>query len=318
MELNNNINKDQALHVRDLINERKKSKTMSQYIEKMVPHFLKIVTAISILTTCFIVFTLLTETVSFFKQVSLLDFFSGTKLKPLSQNPEFGILPLVVGTLSSSLIAMTVAAPIGLMSAIFLSEYASDNLRKIMKPLLEILAGIPTIVYGFFAFTFVTPLLKMLIPGLETTNILSPGIVMGIMIIPMIASLSEDAMHSVPNSIREGALALGATKLEVTLRVVIPAALSGIISSFVLAISRAIGETMIVTIASGSSKQLTFDITQSMQTMTAYIVEVTSGDAAAGSTIYYSLYAVAMTLFIFTLLMNLFARYISKRFKEEY
>src|SRR5690625_162869 len=318
MELNNNINKDQALHVRDLINERKKSKTMSQYIEKMVPHFLKIVTAISILTTCFIVFTLLTETVSFFKQVSLLDFFSGTKLKPLSQNPEFGILPLVVGTLSSSLIAMTVAAPIGLMSAIFLSEYASDNLRKIMKPLLEILAGIPTIVYGFFAFTFVTPLLKMLIPGLETTNILSPGIVMGIMIIPMIASLSEDAMHSVPNSIRKGALALGATKLEVTLRVVIPAALSGIISSFVLAISRAIGETMIVTIASGSSKQLTFDITQSMQTMTAYIVEVTSGDAAAGSTIYYSLYAVAMTLFIFTLLMNLFARYISKRFKEEY
>ncbi|HLQ98203.1 MAG TPA: phosphate ABC transporter permease subunit PstC [Candidatus Dormibacteraeota bacterium] len=318
MELNNNIKKDKTLNVRDLINERKKSKTISQYIEKMVPHFLKIVTAISILTTCFIVFTLLTETVSFFKQVPLLDFFSGTKLKPLSQNPEFGILPLVIGTLYSSLIAMIVAAPIGLMSAIFLSEYASDNLRKIMKPLLEILAGIPTIVYGFFAFTFVTPLLKMFVPGLETTNILSPGIVMGIMIIPMIASLSEDAMHSVPNSIREGALALGATKLEVTLRVVIPAALSGIISSFVLAISRAIGETMIVTIASGSSKQLTFDITQSMQTMTAYIVEVTSGDAAAGSTIYYSLYAVAMTLFIFTLLMNLFARYISKRFREEY
>ena len=318
MELNNNIKKDKTLNVRDLINERKKSKTISQYIEKMVPHFLKIVTAISILTTCFIVFTLLTETVSFFKQVPLLDFFSGTKLKPLSQNPEFGILPLVIGTLYSSLIAMIVAAPIGLMSAIFLSEYASDNLRKIMKPLLEILAGIPTIVYGFFAFTFVTPLLKMFVPGLETTNILSPGIVMGIMIIPMIASLSEDAMHSVPNSIREGALALGATKLEVTLRVVIPAALSGIISSFVLAISRAIGETMIVTIASGSSKQLTFDITQSMQTMTAYIVEVTSGDAAAGSTIYYSLYAVAMTLFIFTLLMNLFAKYISKRFREEY
>jgi len=318
MELNNNIKKDKTLNVRDLINERKKSKTISQYIEKMVPHFLKIVTAISILTTCFIVFTLLTETVSFFKQVPLLDFFSGTKLKPLSQNPEFGILPLVIGTLYSSLIAMIVAAPIGLMSAIFLSEYASDNLRKIMKPLLEILAGIPTIVYGFFAFTFVTPLLKTFVPGLETTNILSPGIVMGIMIIPMIASLSEDAMHSVPNSIREGALALGATKLEVTLRVVIPAALSGIISSFVLAISRAIGETMIVTIASGSSKQLTFDITQSMQTMTAYIVEVTSGDAAAGSTIYYSLYAVAMTLFIFTLLMNLFARYISKRFREEY
>src|SRR5699024_8521437 len=157
MELNNNIKKDKTLNVRDLINERKKSKTISQYIEKMVPHFLKIVTAISILTTCFIVFTLLTETVSFFKQVPLLDFFSGTKLQPISQNPEFVVLALVIVTLYSILIAMMVTAPIGLMSGIYLSEYASDKLRKIMKPLLVILAGIPTIVYGFFAFTFVTP-----------------------------------------------------------------------------------------------------------------------------------------------------------------
>src|SRR5699024_9817226 len=211
---------------------------------------------------------------------------------------------LLTGTILSSMIAMMVAIPIGLMTAIFLSEYASNRVRKVVKPLLEVLAGIPTIVYGFFAFTFITPILREFIPSLEPTNILSPGLVMGIMIIPMVASLSEDAMSSVPNSLREGALAMGSTKLEVTKRVVIPAALSGIIASFVLGISRAIGETMIVTIASGSSKNFTFDITKSMQTMTAYIVEVTGGDAPAGSTIYYSLYAVAMTLFVFTFLMN--------------
>lgn len=318
MKMNNTIQEKEFPDVRELINERKNSKSISKYFEKMVPYFLRIITVASILTTILIVFTLLTETVAFFKHVSPFDFFLGTTLKPLSQSPEFGSMPLITGTVFSSFIAMTVAVPIGLMSAIYLSEYASDKARKIMKPLLELLAGIPTIVYGFFALTFVTPLLKTFIPGLETTNILSPGIVMGIMIIPIIASLSEDAMHSVPNSMREGALALGATKFEVAYRIIIPAALSGIISSVVLAISRAIGETMIVTIASGSSKQLTFDITESMQTMTAYIVEVTSGDAAAGTTIYYSLYAVAMLLFIFTLFMNLLARYISKRFREEY
>ena len=231
-------------------------------------------------------------------------------------SPIFTVL--VMGTMLSSLIAMFVAVPIGLMTAIYLSEYASEKLRKRLKPMLELLAGIPTIVYGFFAFTFVTPILKNLIPGLEATNILSPGLVMGVMIIPMIASLSEDAMSSVPQSMREGALGLGATKLEVTRKVVIPAALSGIIASFVLGISRAIGETMIVTIASGSTKNFTVDVTQSMQTMTAYIVEVTGGDAPAGSTVYYSLYAVAMTLFIFTLLMNVLARYVSRKFREVY
>ena len=286
--------------------------------EKAIPFFLFSIAALSILTTVGIIYTLLSETIEFFKRVPIADFFTGTVLKPLSQTPEFGVLPLIMGTITSSLIAMLVAAPIGLMSAIYLSEYASDKVRKTLKPLLELLAGIPTIVYGFFAFTFVTPLLREFIPRLEATNILSPGIVMGVMIIPMIASLSEDAMSSVPNSMREGALALGSTKLEVTKKVVIPAALSGIIASFVLGISRAIGETMIVTIASGSTKNFTFDITQSMQTMTAYIVEVTGGDAPAGSTIYYSLYAVAMTLFVFTLIMNIFARYVSRKFREEY
>lgn len=309
---------DKKLNVREIIAEKKKTKSFNNYTEKLIPKILFGIAAISVLTTIGIVLTLLTETIAFFKDVPFIDFFTGTKLKPLGDNAVFGVLPLLTGTLISTVIAMLVAIPVGLMTAIFLSEYASEKTRRLLKPILEILAGIPTIVYGFFAFTFVTPLLRSFIPGLEPTNILSPGIVMGIMIIPMVASLSEDAMSSVPNAMREGALALGATNLEVTWKVVIPAAISGIIASFVLGISRAIGETMIVTIASGSSKNFTFDVTQSMQTMTAYIVEVTGGEAAAGSTLYYSLYAVAMTLFVFTLIMNLVAQYISRKFREEY
>lgn len=284
----------------------------------MVPKVLLSIAIISILTTIGILATLTVETIAFFRAVPFWDFFTGTRLKPLGANAEFGVLPLLTGTLLSTIIAMFVAIPVGLMTAVYLSEYASDKVRRTLKPLLEILAGIPTIVYGFFAYTFVTPILRTFIPGLDPTNILSPGLVMGIMIIPMVASLSEDAMSSVPSEMRQGAFALGATRLETTWRVVIPASISGIIASFVLAISRAIGETMIVTIASGSSKNFTFDITQSMQTMTAYIVEVTGGEAPAGSTLYYSLYAVAMTLFVFTLIMNLIAQYISRRFREEY
>lgn len=318
MKTHSSFGVSSTISVREMITQKRRTRFFKNAMEKSIPFLLLLIASISILTTAGIIYTLVSETISFFKVVSIWDFFTGTVLNPLSQSPDFGVLPLLTGTIFSSMIAMSVAAPIGLMTAIYLSEYASDGVRKVLKPLLEILAGIPTIVYGFFAFTFVTPILREFIPGLEATNILSPGVVMGVMIIPMIASLSEDAMSSVPNSMREGALALGSTKLEVTRRVVIPAAFSGIIASFVLGISRAIGETMIVTIASGSSKNFTFDITQSMQTMTAYIVEVTGGDAPAGSTIYYSLYAVAMTLFVFTLLMNLFARYISRRFREEY
>lgn len=310
--------KYKKLNIQQLIAEKKGTTNISNTTEKLIPGILFCISAISVLTTVGILFTLLTETVIFFKEVPFLDFFTGTKLKPLGDDAVFGVLPLLTGTLLSTLIAMLVAIPIGLMTAIFLSEYASEKTRKLLKPMLEILAGIPTIVYGFFAFTFVTPLLRSFIPGLEPTNILSPGLVMGIMIIPLVASLSEDAMSSVPNAMREGALALGATKLEVTWKVVVPAAISGIIASFVLGISRAIGETMIVAIASGSSKNFTFDITQSMQTMTAYIVEVTGGEAAAGTTLYYSLYAVAMTLFVFTLIMNLIAQYISRKVREEY
>lgn len=309
---------DHQVNVNQMIHEKKKSKKLSRMIEKIIPITLLCMTIVSIITTIIIYFTLFTETIEFFKRVPIIEFLTGTVLKPLSQQPEFGILPIFMGTVISSLIAMLIAVPIGLMTAIFLSEYASKRLRSILKPFLEILAGIPTIVYGFFAFTFVTPLLKKLIPSLDATNILSPGIVMGIMIIPMIASLSEDAMSSVPQSMRDGAYALGATKLETVKQIVIPSALSGIIASFVLGISRAIGETMIVTIASGSSKNFTLDVTQSMQTMTAYIVEVTSGDASTGSTIYYSLYAVAMTLFLFTLGMNVLATFISRKLREDY
>lgn len=312
------IAKKETERVRQLIEQKKDRRNLRNTLERLIPVCLFLIATVSILTTVGIVFTLLSETIAFFKRVPFVEFFTGTVLKPLSETPQFGVLPLLTGTIISSIIAMFVAVPIGLMTAIYLSEYASDKFKKVVKPLLEILAGIPTIVYGFFAFTFITPLLRDFIPGLQATNILSPGLVMGVMIIPMIASLSEDAMSSVPNSMREGALALGSTKLEVTRRVVIPAALSGIIASFILGISRAIGETMIVTIASGSTKNFTFDITQSMQTMTAYIVEVTGGDAPAGSTIYYSLYAVAMTLFVFTLLMNIIARRISHKFREEY
>lgn len=304
--------------IQTLIDEHSSVKICKRNLEKMIPIGLFLIAMVSILTTAGIISTLLIETIEFFKRIPILSFFTGTDLQPLSAQPEFGLLPLLAGTVTSSIIAIIIAAPLGMMAAIYLSEYAPERIRKVVKPILESLAGIPTIVYGFFAFTFVTPFLQEFIPQLESTNILSPGIVMGIMIMPTIASLSEDAMRAVPDSLREGAIALGATKLEVTIKIVIPAAFSGIIASFVLGISRAIGETMIVTIASGSSKVFTFDITQSMQTMTAYIVEVTSGDAPAGSTIYYSLYAVAMTLFLFTLLMNLLAIYIGRKFKEEY
>ncbi|CDQ38127.1 MULTISPECIES: phosphate ABC transporter permease subunit PstC [Virgibacillus] len=318
MASNSKIDDQDDLKIQEMIAQKKNGRNLSRFTERIIPVLLFLIASVSILTTIGIIYTLLTETIEFFKRVPIADFFTGTILKPLSQNPEFGVLPLINGTIISSVIAMLVAGPIGIMTAVYLSEYASDRIRRTLKPLLEILAGIPTIVYGFFAFTFVTPIIREIFPTVEATNILSPGLVMGVMIIPMIASLSEDAMTSVPNSMREGALALGATKLEVAFRVVIPAALSGIIASFVLGVSRAIGETMIVTIASGSSKNFTFDITQSMQTMTAYIVEVSGGEAPAGSTIYYSLYAVAFTLFIFTLLMNLLARYVSRKFREEY
>ncbi len=306
------------ISIQKMIEEKKKKQSGFSF-EKMVPGLLLLTAIISVLTTIGIVFTLIFETFEFFSRISISEFLTAKKWYPFSENnASYGIMPLIAGTLKVTIIASIVAVPIGLASAIYLSEYASDRTRRIIKPILEVLAGIPTIVYGFFALTFVTPVLREIIPGLEIFNALSPGIVVGIMITPMIASLSEDAMSSVPNSIREGAFALGATKFETAIKVILPAAISGIMASIVLALSRAIGETMIVTVAGGSTPSLSMDVTSSIQTMTAYIVQVSTGDAGYGTTIYYSIYAVGMTLFLFTLAMNLLAQFISRKFREEY
>jgi phosphate transport system permease protein len=308
-----------SFSVQKMIQEKKKKKSAAGMVEKIMPYVLFLAAAVSVLTTIGIVLTLIFETFMFFDAVSIKEFFTSKKWYPFSETQgSYGILPLISGTLKVTFIATVVAVPIGLTSAIYLSEYASDRSRRIIKPILEVLAGIPTIVYGFFALTFVTPLLRDIIPSLEIFNALSPGIVIGIMITPMIASLSEDAMSAVPNSMREGALALGSTKFEVAIKVVLPAAISGIIASIVLSVSRAIGETMIVAVAGGSTPNLELNVTSSIQTMTAYIVQVSQGDAGYGTTIYYSIYAVGMTLFVFTLVMNLIAQYITRRFREEY
>lgn len=304
-------------NIRNMIQTNKNNKK-TKFIEKAVPIILFIITSVSILTTIGILYTLLSETFIFFTRVSFIEFITATEWNAFSSDPTFGIIPLIMGTLKIVVIATLVAVPVGLGAAIYLSEYASDRIRRIIKPILEILAGIPTVVYGTFAITFVTPLIREVFPGVSLYNAISPGIVVGIMIVPMIASLSEDAMSSVPGTTREGSLALGATRLETVFKVILPAAASGIIASFVLGISRAIGETMIVSIAAGSTPGADFDLASSLQTMTGFIVQVTSGDAAFGTDLYYSLYAVGMTLFLFTLIMNMAAQWITKKFKEEY
>lgn len=286
--------------------------------DRIMPRLLLFFAIISIFTTIGIVFILVFESAGFFREVSFGQFFFGTKWTPLFADPEFGVLPLVVGTMMITLIASIVALPIGLGSAIYLSEYAPDRVRAVLKPVLEILAGIPTIVYGFFALNFVTPLLKWLLPEIEVFNALSAGIVVGIMIIPMISSLSEDAMVAVPRSLRAAAYALGSTKLEVAIKIVVPAAFSGIVASFVLGLSRAVGETMIVTLAAGNLAQMSYNPLESIQTLTAYIVAVSSGDTQHGTVEYLTIYAVGITLFIITLVMNILASYISRKFKEEY
>lgn len=303
-----------TLSIQEII-AKKKSKRKNLG-DQVMPKILLLTAIISILTTLGIILTLLTETFAFFKNVSIKEFMTSDTWYPFSEPGEFGILPLVSGTLTITGIAIFVAMPLGIGAAIYLSEFASNKTRRFIKPVLEVLAGIPTIVYGFFALTFVTPILQKFIPSLEIFNALSPGIVIGIMITPTIASLSEDALGSVPKAIRDGAFALGATKLEVAIKVVLPAAISGIVASSVLGFSRAIGETMIVSIAGGSTPNLRLNVTESVQTMTAYIVQVAQGDTGYGTTIYYSIYAVGFTLFIFTLLMNLVATFISRRVKE--
>ncbi|WP_020008428.1 phosphate ABC transporter permease subunit PstC [Salinicoccus albus] len=304
-------------NIQEMVQKNKNNKR-TKIVEKSIPIILFLITCISILTTIGILYTLISETFIFFTRVSFIDFITDTEWNAFSSDPSWGIISLIMGTLKIVVIAILVAIPIGLGAAIYLSEYATDRTRRTIKPILEILAGIPTVVYGTFAITFVTPLIRGIFPEVNLYNAISPGVVVGIMIVPMIASLSEDAMSSVPNTTREGSLGLGATRLETVFKVIIPAAASGIISSFVLGISRAIGETMIVSIAAGSTPNASLDIRESLQTMTGFIVQVTSGDASYGTDLYYSLYAVGMTLFLFTLVMNMISQWITRRFKEEY
>ncbi len=274
---------------------------------------------VSVLTTFGIVFVLLFETINFFREVSIVEFFTSTTWSAAFANPQFGILVLASGTLLTTLIAIAVALPVGLLAAIFLSEYASPGLRRWLKPALEILAGVPTIVYGYFALTFVTPLLRETIfPNMTIFNALSAGLVMGVMIIPTIASVSEDAIHAVPRSLREGAYALGATQRETATRIVLPAALSGIVAATILGISRAVGETMIVAVAAGNLAQLATNPLESVQTMTAFIVQVASGDTPTGSLTYNTIFAVGSALFVMTLILNIVSYVFVRRFREAY
>jgi phosphate transport system permease protein len=273
---------------------------------------------LSVATTAGIIVVLAVETFAFLREVPIVDFLFGTEWTPLFAIPRFGVLPLVVGTLLVSAIAMVVALPMGLLSAIYLSEYARPGVRRSVKPILEILAGVPTVVYGYFALLFVTPLLQRFIPGLAGFNALGPGIVMGIMILPLVSSLSEDAMSAVPRGLREGSYALGATRMQTSLRVVVPAAFSGITAAFILAASRAIGETMIVAIAAGQQPRLTGNPLVPIETMTAYIVQVSLGDTPQGTIEYRTIFAVGMLLFAGTFVLNLISAWLRERFREEY
>ncbi|MBD2871571.1 phosphate ABC transporter permease subunit PstC [Paenibacillus sp. IB182493] len=315
--------RQEALTVRQSQTESKqelynfKNKRVS-VMNKLMPVLLFLCASVSVLTTIGIVITLITETYQFFQKIPIFDFLFGTKWSPLIPPKSFGVLPLLSGTLMITFIACLVAIPIGLASAIYLSEYAPKKVRKVIKPILEVLAGVPTIVYGYFALSLITPLIQKVFDSAGVFNALSAGIVVGIMIIPMVCSLSEDAMSAVPRSLRDGAYALGATRLEVALRIVVPAAFSGIVASAVLAFSRAIGETMIVTVAAGSTPNMTVNPLDSIQTMTAYIVQVSLGDTPHGTVEYGSIFAVGMTLFVITFLLNILAQFIARKFREEY
>jgi phosphate transport system permease protein len=294
------------------------ARARSRPIESAIEWTLFLCALLSVGTTIGIVVVLAIETIAFFRDVSVAEFLFGTEWTPLFATPRFGVLPLVVGTVLVSLIAMVVALPMGLLSAIYLSEYAEPRVRRAVKPVLEILAGVPTVVYGYFALLFVTPMLQRLIPGLSGFNALGPGIVMGVMILPLVSSLAEDAMQGVPRGLREGSYALGATRMQTSIRVVVPAAFSGITAAFILAASRAIGETMIVAIAAGQQPRLTWDPTVPIETMTAYIVQVSLGDTPQGTLEYRTIFAVGTLLFLGTFTLNLASAWLRERYREEY
>ena len=273
---------------------------------------------ISIFTTIGIVFILIEQSLGFFAEVSVWDFLTGTRWTPILKPTSFGVLPLVNGTVAVTFVAMIVALPVGILTAVFLSEYAPARVRGILKPILEVLAGIPTVVYGYFALLFVTPIIRAIFPDAGIFNVASAGIVMGFMILPMMASISEDALRAVPSGLREGAYALGATKYQAVTRVVMPGALSGILAAVILSVSRAIGETMIVAIAAGQQPKMGFNLLQSMETMTAYIVQVSLGDTPRDTIEFRTIFAVGTLLFLMTFVMNVVSDWLVRRFREVY
>ena len=286
--------------------------------ERVIEFVLLAAALVAVATTVGIVFILVKESLSFFARVPLWDFLTDTQWTPLFSDAHFGIVVLLTGTLVSSAIALSVAIPLGTIIAIYLSEFASERVRETWKPVLELLAGVPTIIYGYFALFFLTPILQKFIPGLPGFNVLSAGLVMGIMIVPYISSISEDAMRAVPMALREGSYAMGATRLQTALRVVVPAAFSGIAAAYILGISRAVGETMIVAVAAGMQPNLTLNPTEPAATITAYIVQVAKGDLPVGSIGYQTIFAAGLTLFLVTLVFNLAGFWLKRRFREVY
>lgn len=286
--------------------------------ERLIEALLLLAGLSSVVITLGIVGVLVYEASAFFKHVSVIDFLTDTEWTPLFENPRYGIMPLLCGTLVTTLVALLVAIPIGTISAIWLSEYAPKKLREIIKPALELLGAVPTVVYGYFAFLFVTPFLQKFIPGLPGFNMLSAGLVMGLMIIPYISSLSEDAMHAVPMQIREGSYAMGATRMQTAMKVIMPSSLSGITAAYILGVSRAVGETMVVAIAAGTQPQMTLNPTQPGATITAFIVQVSLGDLPHDSIGYQSIFAAGLMLLVLTLVFNIGGYLLRKRYREIY
>ena len=297
------------------------TKTKTKPLESVVKFFITLSAFAAILISIAIVFTLLTEAINFFQdpEVTIREYFTATRWTPTFKNPVYGVLPLISSTLYIALIACLISFPLGLFSAIYLSEFASRRTRKVIKPIMEILAGVPTVVFGYFALNWITPnIVQRFIPGSGVFNAISAGIAVGIMIIPTIASISDDALNAVPKSLRMGSLALGSTRRITAIKIMLPAALSGIIASFILGFSRAIGETMIVTIAGGQYPELNLDPRKAMYTITSSIVNVSLGDTPHGTTAYNALFALGITLFIMTFVLNIFSDYIARKYRKEY
>ena len=297
---------------------RLRRKRSSIVKEKLIELVLFLAALSSVLTTVAIVVILVRESAMFFEHVPLWDFLTGTEWTPLFDNPQYGILPLLMGTLVTSAIALLVAVPMGTVIAIYLSEFAGFDAREVAKPFLELLAGIPTVVYGYFALLFVTPVLQELLPELPGFNMLSAGVVMGIMIIPYVSSICEDAMRAVPMALREGSFAMGATRLQTSARVVVPAAFSGIAAAYILGISRAVGETMVLAIAAGNQPNFTANPMEPAQTITAYIVAVSLGDLPHGSIGYQTIFAAGLTLMLMTLGFNIGGHWLRRKYREAY